>query len=547
MKKLAGLAGGPTLGVAAATGAVVVGLGVYLSGVFAPEDAVEPEKTVLTEPETKSEPVAERETDAASLATEPEATPTPDREDKLAEVPDMPEPPRIDTFRLDPDGEMLVARRTMPGWETSILVDDQVLAQVIPDDNGQFVHFASLESSDAARVLSLSMRSSETGDVIVSKDEIIIAPMPAPIAVAGISDEPVAEAIEEPDVDIEAGKEPAKTIAALDLSGNAPEAASSAVPDADQPEADDNTEIALAAEEEPADISAAETDDSNHSADPEGETELATATGEMAVEPEAIAKAVEGKAPADMDGVAHPSEERAQAPSEADLASEASGEPAAFQDETEAVVVQAPEPEGDVKTAKLDSENGGQPAQQTTQAVLLSDESGVRVLQPPEPAGVAPEVMSTVALDAITYSETGEVQLSGRGRGRGFVHVYLDNAPVTASRIEEDGNWRSDLPEVDTGVYTLRIDEVDEEGNVTSRVETPFKREDETLLAAAKEEAAQARVKAVTVQPGYTLWAISRRNYGEGIMYVRIYEANRDRIRNPDLIYPGQVFTIPEK
>jgi len=53
-------------------------------------------------------------------------------------------------------------------------------------------------------------------------------------------------------------------------------------------------------------------------------------------------------------------------------------------------------------------------------------------------------------------------------------------------------------------------------------------------------------VRAVTVQPGSTLWAISRRNYGEGIMYVRIYEANRDRIRDPDLIYPGQVFTVPE-
>ena len=33
--------------------------------------------------------------------------------------------------------------------------------------------------------------------------------------------------------------------------------------------------------------------------------------------------------------------------------------------------------------------------------------------------------------------------------------------------------------------------------------------------------------------------------YGEGIMYVLVFEANRDRIRNPDLIYPGQVFVLP--
>ena len=45
-----------------------------------------------------------------------------------------------------------------------------------------------------------------------------------------------------------------------------------------------------------------------------------------------------------------------------------------------------------------------------------------------------------------------------------------------------------------------------------------------------------------TVQPGNTLWAIARERYGRGILYVAVYEANRDLIRDPDLIYPGQVF-----
>lgn len=51
----------------------------------------------------------------------------------------------------------------------------------------------------------------------------------------------------------------------------------------------------------------------------------------------------------------------------------------------------------------------------------------------------------------------------------------------------------------------------------------------------------------VTVQPGFTLWGIARENFGEGVMYVQVYEANRDKIRDPDLIYPGQVFAIPPK
>lgn len=50
----------------------------------------------------------------------------------------------------------------------------------------------------------------------------------------------------------------------------------------------------------------------------------------------------------------------------------------------------------------------------------------------------------------------------------------------------------------------------------------------------------------VTVQPGFTLWAIARDQFGEGILYVQVYEANKDRIRDPDLIYPGQVFALPE-
>ncbi len=61
------------------------------------------------------------------------------------------------------------------------------------------------------------------------------------------------------------------------------------------------------------------------------------------------------------------------------------------------------------------------------------------------------------------------------------------------------------------------------------------------------EDTPQAPVRIVTVQPGSTLWAIARDRYGEGEMYVRVFEANKDKIRDPDLIYPGQVFSVPEE
>ena len=96
---------------------------------------------------------------------------------------------------------------------------------------------------------------------------------------------------------------------------------------------------------------------------------------------------------------------------------------------------------------------------------------------------------------------------------------------------------------------TLRLDEVGGEGQVLSRIETPFKRESPDVLNPPAPENTPEQtplIRAVTVQKGDTLWAISRDRYGDGILYVRVFEANRNAIRNPDLIYPGQVFAIPD-
>lgn len=48
-----------------------------------------------------------------------------------------------------------------------------------------------------------------------------------------------------------------------------------------------------------------------------------------------------------------------------------------------------------------------------------------------------------------------------------------------------------------------------------------------------------------TVKRGDCLWNIAKKFYGNGAQYTKIYNANRGKIKNPNLIYPGQVLTIP--
>ncbi len=187
---------------------------------------------------------------------------------------------------------------------------------------------------------------------------------------------------------------------------------------------------------------------------------------------------------------------------------------------------------------------GGEPAPPAAAptAVLLTD-AGAQVL---EPAALEPAFARNVTIDAISYSTEGDVQLSGRGGAGATVRLYLDNQPMLETTIAPDGRWAGTLPAIAAGVYTLRADQLAADGKVRSRYETPFQREaPELLRAAAQTGDAPGAAQQITVQPGFTLWRIARESYGQGVMYVRVYEANRNQIRDPDLIYPGQVFTVP--
>lgn len=173
-------------------------------------------------------------------------------------------------------------------------------------------------------------------------------------------------------------------------------------------------------------------------------------------------------------------------------------------------------------------------------AVLTPLNGASRLLQRPSEGPLDP-ARRGLALDAVEYDDKGNLILSGRAQPGSTVQVYLNNEPIGVASADARGRW-SMKPDksVDPGIYSLRVDQVEQAGGrVASRVELPFSR--------ARPEDIQmgADGKSVVVQPGNSLWRISRQLLGEGLRYTEIYRANQTQIRDPDLIYPGQIFAVP--
>ena len=148
-----------------------------------------------------------------------------------------------------------------------------------------------------------------------------------------------------------------------------------------------------------------------------------------------------------------------------------------------------------------------------------------------------------LAVDTIDYGGGGEIVMSGVALPATTARVYLDDRPVGDAAATEEGKWTlAPTAEVPPGDYRLRVDMVDAGGKVASRVEMPFTRADPAEMARVSRD---GDADWVIVQPGNSLWRIARVVYGEGVRFTLIFEANQKQIRDPDLIYPGQIFSLP--
>ncbi|UVC14098.1 LysM peptidoglycan-binding domain-containing protein [Mesorhizobium onobrychidis] len=160
------------------------------------------------------------------------------------------------------------------------------------------------------------------------------------------------------------------------------------------------------------------------------------------------------------------------------------------------------------------------------------------------------------------------------------VRAYANDILLGDAKTSPDGHFLVEATRnIPVGTYTIHVDALDADGvKVVARAAVPFEREPgESVAAVAPAEQKPATPPAAgdatapappatsaeipeTVAPQLehadstviirrhdTLWQISRRVYGQGVRYSTIYLANQDQIRNPDRIWPGQVFKVPEK
>ncbi|UWR98615.1 LysM peptidoglycan-binding domain-containing protein [Phaeobacter inhibens] len=463
--------------------------------------------------------------------------------------------PQMDLARFETDGSGMVAGRATPGAVVSLLLDGNVVEQLTVPSDGSFVLFTTVAPSARPQVISLEAALGEA--VLPSDAQFILAPV-APV-VAAETQLAEGQVADEAATDEQASGEQTtgEQVTGEQVTGQpAADVASAAAPEGDRPAvdtADTDTKLSGAQAASDSDTAVAVAplaEAAQEAADaPDLPTAQASEAGSASEEPAVAATAADGSDVTQGETVTA-SNDTQVLETQVAAATDESGDEA--QDAAPAQVSEAGAAQSDETPAAATAPETA-PEQR---AVLRSDASGVTLVQPPTPTlADAPE---TVALDTISYDAEGAVVLSGRVRSDAVVRAYLDNAAVADLPVDEEGRWSGVLPDVAPGIYALRLDALDGEGKVLSRLETPFKREAPEVLQPSLEATAtdatspdaaptgaKPLVRLVTVQEGDTLWAISRERYGDGLLYVRVFDANREAIRDPDLIYPGQVFSVP--
>lgn len=182
----------------------------------------------------------------------------------------------------------------------------------------------------------------------------------------------------------------------------------------------------------------------------------------------------------------------------------------------------------------------------------------------PEVPEVKPAKSVKPVLIGAVETENGQLFIAGEAEPGSIVNFYLGSDYLGQATVAENGAFLFEAKrEIEAGAFEIRADMMLEpETDVVSRaavdvlhetqvaVADPVVEPDPEVVQEVAAEPAKPQLRtgaAVIIRRGDSLWQVARRNYGAGYRFTTIFEANRDQVRNPDLIYPGQVLKVPEK
>lgn len=440
-----------------------------------------------------------------------------------AMAPSAPDPssPSFDTVRVEPNGELVVAGRATPNGTVELLVDGKPTARAVADANGQF---AVVPPALPAGNSEVGLRvTDDKGVVRQSRDSVAVAVSPSydakPLVALTSPDKPTVVLSQPGSSQTATRPVPDATSPGQTMTGTAPPiqlGSGGTVPA-------DDASGALAANE------AARSSRTKNGGSPDAKVSDQGVSGATRSSP--------------------------------------SNAPQATPTERAVVVGSASAP---TKVVSIDAQEGGR--------LFVSGQA---------PAGATVRLyLNDTLIAPATVSRDGTVTFTiGRGVKPGDYKVRLDQVDAASGKVQTRVEVPFSVPDIAGTVGTSRAVATLSEpspdkaggGKVASNASSPATvggqgenagTSDAPKDSMSKTPGAQAssetvrdpirtepalgtvyvpEVRTARIERGDSLWAISRRTYGEGDRYTAIYDANQDQIRDPDLIYPGQVFVLPSE
>ncbi|MCF3945069.1 LysM peptidoglycan-binding domain-containing protein [Acidiphilium sp. AL] len=142
----------------------------------------------------------------------------------------------------------------------------------------------------------------------------------------------------------------------------------------------------------------------------------------------------------------------------------------------------------------------------------------------------------SLGLGSVDYDATGNAVIAGTAKPGAHVSLFLGHTKLGTAIAGANGRWQMRTDHMQAKPGTFRLETTGSNGAVTATMQTAF----------APHRVASLAPGHVVIKRGQCLWLIARAVYGKGTEYSLIYRANEASIRDPNLIYPGQRFVLPQ-